>query len=289
VPRTNSGSIRKELAAGAVRKKRGRRAVSQKVAASLPALRSEWRRRDMKELRALPVNAAILDTSGTIVAVNNTWKEFARQNGLRLPNFGIGSNYLRFCVSDAPYPSLSATNLNQLLVGQQKLLTLVYSCDSPTNKRWFSLIGLHLSPNKRAGVALLHINLTDTLPIGADQTRETGPRRQIRDTVNLETISRAIERSVLETVSSQLNTMRLDTHLGAAHDASAHDVKEARAQLSRRQMEVLRLLGEGKTNKEIAKALFRSPHTIKLHVSAILQQLKLKSRTQAALFASKIY
>ena len=49
------------------------------------------------------------------------------------------------------------------------------------------------------------------------------------------------------------------------------------------------LLGEGKTNREIAKALFRSPHTIKLHVSAILQQLKLKSRTQAALLASKIY
>ena len=68
-----------------------------------------------------------------------------------------------------------------------------------------------------------------------------------------------------------------------------HMMQEARTQLSKRQMEVLRLLGEGKTNKEIAKALFRSPHTIKLHVSAILQQLKLKSRTQAALLASKIY
>ena len=54
-------------------------------------------------------------------------------------------------------------------------------------------------------------------------------------------------------------------------------------------MEVLRLLGQGKSNKEIAKTLFRSPHTIKLHVSAILQQLKLKSRTQAALLASTMY
>jgi DNA-binding CsgD family transcriptional regulator len=59
--------------------------------------------------------------------------------------------------------------------------------------------------------------------------------------------------------------------------------------LSKRQMDVLRLLGEGKTNKEIAKALGRSPNTVKLHVSAILRLLKLKSRTQAALFASKIY
>jgi DNA-binding NarL/FixJ family response regulator len=104
-------------------------------------------------------------------------------------------------------------------------------------------------------------------------------------------MSGAIERSVLETLSSQLNTMLSGTHHGAPDDTSAHDAEEdlAHTRLSKRQMEVLRLLGEGKTNKEIAKALFRSPHTIKLHVSAILQQLKLKSRTQAALLASKIY
>jgi GAF domain-containing protein len=65
-----------------------------------------------------------------------------------------------------------------------------------------------------------------------------------------------------------------------------HRIKNA---LSKRHMEVLRLLGEGKTNNEIAEALFRSPHTIKLHVSAILRKLKLKSRTQAALLASKVY
>jgi DNA-binding NarL/FixJ family response regulator len=42
----------------------------------------------------------------------------------------------------------------------------------------------------------------------------------------------------------------------------------ARTRLSKRQMEVLKLLGQGKTNKEIAMALFLSPNTIKLHVSA---------------------
>jgi FixJ family two-component response regulator len=48
------------------------------------------------------------------------------------------------------------------------------------------------------------------------------------------------------------------------------------------------LLGEGKTNKQIAEALFRSPNTVKLHVSAILRELNLKSRTQAALLASRL-
>lgn len=250
----------------------------------------------MKNLRALPVNAAILNASGTIVAVNDTWKDFARQNGLRLPNFGVGSNYLQFCESDGPYPSLSAADLKELLVGQKKLLTLIYPCDSPTKKRWFSLIGLQLSPDRPAGVALLHINLTDTLspPTGAHQRRATiQRRRQIRTTANLEAISGSIERTVLETLSSQLNTMLSGTYHGPAlNDTSANlDAGEvlASTKLSKRQMEVLRLLGQGKSNKEIAKTLFRSPHTIKLHVSAILQQLKLKSRTQAALLASTMY
>jgi DNA-binding NarL/FixJ family response regulator len=60
----------------------------------------------------------------------------------------------------------------------------------------------------------------------------------------------------------------------------------SRARLSKRQLEVLKLLGEGRTNAEIARTLFRSPNTIKLHVSAILHRLKLKSRTQAALLAA---
>lgn len=58
--------------------------------------------------------------------------------------------------------------------------------------------------------------------------------------------------------------------------------------LSKRQAEILKLLADGKTNAQIANALSRSPHTIKLHVSAILRHLNVESRTQAALLASKL-
>jgi DNA-binding CsgD family transcriptional regulator len=237
----------------------------------------------VKELKALPVNAVMLDAAGTIVAVNDTWKYFARRNGLLLPRFGIGSNYLQFCGSDGPYPSLFARDLKELLSRRRKFPTLIYPCHSPTEKRWFSLIGLPLSPDKLAGVALLHINLTQTLPppFGTHKT-------QIGDSANLQAISATIERTVLETVSSQLDRMISDTD----HSASCDDVDTdvlALSVLTKRQIEVLRHLGQGKSNKEIAEALFRSPHTIKLHVAAILQQLNMKSRTQAALLASKMY
>jgi len=57
------------------------------------------------------------------------------------------------------------------------------------------------------------------------------------------------------------------------------------AELTTRELEVLRLLGVGKTNKEIAAELQISERTARTHVSNILGKLDLTSRTQAALWA----
>lgn len=57
------------------------------------------------------------------------------------------------------------------------------------------------------------------------------------------------------------------------------------AELTTRELEVLRLLGAGKTNKEIAAELQISERTARTHVSNILGKLELGSRTQAALWA----
>jgi len=55
--------------------------------------------------------------------------------------------------------------------------------------------------------------------------------------------------------------------------------------LSEREKEVIRLIACGKTNTEIASQLFLSPHTVKSHVSHILQKLELPNRTEVAIFA----
>jgi len=57
--------------------------------------------------------------------------------------------------------------------------------------------------------------------------------------------------------------------------------------LTAREREVLALVGQGRANKDIARALFLSERTVRTHVSSILRKLDVSSRTQAALLANR--
>jgi len=56
-------------------------------------------------------------------------------------------------------------------------------------------------------------------------------------------------------------------------------------ELTDREMDVLRLIADGKNNREIARQLVISEKTVKSHVTNILSKLQLADRTQAAIFA----
>jgi len=57
--------------------------------------------------------------------------------------------------------------------------------------------------------------------------------------------------------------------------------------LSKREVDVLKLVGEGKNNQEIAQTLFLSEGTVKNHVTQILSKLEMRDRVQAALWAQR--
>jgi DNA-binding NarL/FixJ family response regulator len=71
-------------------------------------------------------------------------------------------------------------------------------------------------------------------------------------------------------------------------DAETAEIARRIATLTAQQLRVLELLGTGKLNKEIAFDLSITETTVKAHVSAILQKLKVYSRTQAVVIANRV-
>ncbi|WP_455717327.1 response regulator transcription factor [Anaerosporobacter sp.] len=68
---------------------------------------------------------------------------------------------------------------------------------------------------------------------------------------------------------------------------SNQDENPAINDLTKREIEVLKLLAEGLFNKEIAYKLSISEKTVKNHVSNIFRKIEVFDRTQAAVFAIK--
>ena len=66
------------------------------------------------------------------------------------------------------------------------------------------------------------------------------------------------------------------------------EIPEGFDELTPREKDVLRLIGTGANNREIAEALFLSEGTVKNHVTRLLGRLGVRDRTQAALLATKL-
>jgi DNA-binding NarL/FixJ family response regulator len=90
--------------------------------------------------------------------------------------------------------------------------------------------------------------------------------------------------AVGESLISPAIAARVLKHLRAA-GAAAGELAPVRAELSDRELQVLKLLAGGKDNAEIARELVISPKTVKNHISNILAKLQIENRIQAAVYA----
>lgn len=77
------------------------------------------------------------------------------------------------------------------------------------------------------------------------------------------------------------------SHLLANLSKNSKQEKNLLEDLTKREVDVLKEIAKGKSNKEIASSLFITEKTVKTHVSNLLAKLELADRTQAALFAVK--
>src|SRR3954447_246162 len=93
-------------------------------------------------LDALTMAVALLDRSGTIIAVNHGWRAFARDNGGNSPAPSLVCNYLDVCDRVSGVDGLTARNtangIRAVLAGGPELY-LEYPCHAPDQQRWFQL------------------------------------------------------------------------------------------------------------------------------------------------------
>jgi diguanylate cyclase (GGDEF)-like protein len=130
---------------------------------------------------ALPDATALIDASGTIIAVNAAWRMFALDNGGLPETTGVGVNYLDVCeraaAAGSPDAAQVLSGLRLVLAGATVESDHEYACPSPAIGRWFtsritpvgSPIGgalashVNISRRKKSEAELVHLASHDPL------------------------------------------------------------------------------------------------------------------------------
>jgi PAS domain S-box-containing protein len=114
-------------------------------------------------LDSLAANIAVLDRGGNIIAVNEHWKRFARENGGATIADSVGVNYLDVYrrSQEQVNGQIEATlkGIQEVLDGARPNFTVEYPCHSPVEKRWF-LMSVTPLLGEGGGAVVAHTDIT---------------------------------------------------------------------------------------------------------------------------------
>jgi len=136
--------------------------------------------------------------------------------------------------------------------------------------------------------ALFTVELRDSLTTILPRLRETVSRGVLDPFVFAFRLNRRLPREVaripaMRSALQEALSIVDGQELSTRGTGPRHRIEDAG--LTDRELEVLDLLGEAKTNKEIAQALFLSDSTVKVHVGNVLRKIGARTRTEAAIYA----
>jgi DNA-binding NarL/FixJ family response regulator len=228
----------------------------------------------------LAVGIALLAPDGTVQDENAAWRTLSRHDDGDGFDAEEKPNFFQTCTSD------QARHLHDLVEGRSRLFTCLQvgrSADGPN-----LLVALPRDQEPPSPLILLQVSMAGLLPI--DPGRDTVPEASFADepAFGIELIVRTIEQTMQSVMSSSAVRPRWLDGPSAASATERDAVAQILRMLSPRQREVLRLVGIGKSNAEIAAQLGISMNTAKLHVSAILRRLDLDNRMQAIALGARI-
>ena len=176
---------------------------------------------------ALSANVALLSEPGDIVAVNESWRHFADDNGSTMPHYGVGSNYLKMLLQT---PSCSDINdqkmaqelsisaqvvdgIGQVLRGSLPKFQLEYPCHAPWEERWFLLTVTPFPPGSRVKAVVSHENIS---ALKAAEQRALAQGRQMAEAFSsmVDAIAVAIEKRDPYTAGHQRQVAAIATEIG---------------------------------------------------------------------------
>jgi signal transduction histidine kinase len=206
-----------------------------------------------QRIEGLSATAAVLGASGSIIAVNDSWRRFGAENGLRAGSAEVGSSYLRAC--DAPGAGSTegptvATAIHRILNGSEEPFRKIYSCHAPHRASWYRVEVASLRYRSNPSVLVTHV------PVD-----EAALRHEIADAER-----RLIARELHDTTAQNLAAALLDLEQVAdGQRASAGVVSERLSEavvLCRRSLHEVRslsyeLVPEGVRAKRLARSLKR--------------------------------
>ena len=104
-------------------------------------------------LDSLNSNIAVIDVTGTLVAVNESWNIFSAENGAyTLADTGIGSNYFDVCSKaekeGEEYAGAACAGINDVMNDKKDVFYLEYPCHSDQEKRWFGMRAMKFEGNQ---------------------------------------------------------------------------------------------------------------------------------------------
>jgi excisionase family DNA binding protein len=116
-------------------------------------------------LSTLPAHIAVVDSSGTIVAVNQAWRDFATSNGAIVSKVTEGTNYFEVCDSatgdQSEYAAAFAKGIRSAFSRELEEFEMEYPCHSPTEPRWFVGRVMLFSNGSSPQAVVIHENITE--------------------------------------------------------------------------------------------------------------------------------
>ncbi len=176
---------------------------------------------------ALTAHVALLDQFGGIVVVNEAWRQYADANGSKLPNYGVGCNYLGLLSQsvnssddgtsagweDRRVAQIVMDGISSVLSGVCPKFQIEYPCHAPHENRWFLLTVTPFAPGSQARVVVSHENIT-SLKSAENQVRAQGIRLLETFSSMVEAIALAIEMRDPYTAGHQRQVATLAVEIG---------------------------------------------------------------------------